>query len=77
MALMYAFWYFMFGRRTSGNLVPEQIKSSKIEELQSNLMHKIYAYLIYGLWVHFRVYPIIFLPLILLYEYRSCSNQSK
>jgi hypothetical protein len=26
MALMYGFWYFMFGSQTSGNLVPKQIQ---------------------------------------------------
>ena len=40
-------------------------------------MHKIYAYALYGLWVHFRFYPIILLPLILLYEYRNYLNHSK
>ena len=40
-------------------------------------MHKIYAYALYGLWVHFRGYPIIFLPLILVYEYRNFLNNSK
>lgn len=39
-------------------------------------MYRIYAYVIYGVWVHLRIYPIIFLPLILLFEYRSCINQS-
>jgi hypothetical protein len=77
MALMYAFWYFMFGKNFSGNLVPDQIKLRKIDEMQSNLMHRIYAYAIYGLWVHFRIYPIIFLPLILIYEHRNFVNQSK
>jgi phosphatidylinositol glycan class M len=40
-------------------------------------MHKIYAYVLYGMWVHFRAYPIIFLPLILVYEYRHFLNGSK
>ena len=77
MALMYAFWYFYFGNNSSGNLIPDQIKDKKIQEFQPNTMHRIYAYIIYGLWVHYRVYPIIFLPLILVYEYRSCINQNR
>ena len=44
--------------------------------MQSNTIHRIYAYIIYGLWVHFRIYPIIFLPLILIYEYRNYTNQT-
>jgi phosphatidylinositol glycan class M len=76
MALMYAFWYLYFGKSSSGNLIPSQLKDKQLEELQTNRLHKAIAYAVYGLWVHFRIYPIIFLPLILLYEYRNCKNQS-
>ncbi len=41
------------------------------ERTNSLTSRKIIAYVAYGLWVHFRVYPIIFLPLIFTQYYKS------
>jgi hypothetical protein len=65
MALMYAFWYFWYGDQASGNQTPNQIKDNRIEEIQPSKIKLYAAYLLYGLWVHMRIYPIVFLPMLL------------
>ena len=67
LALMYAFWYYYFGGETTGNHLCLQIVNNKINETQPDPKLKWISYMIYGLWVHVRVYPIIFLPLLIAY----------
>jgi hypothetical protein len=67
LALMYAFWYYYFGGETTGNQAGLHTISNKINESQPKTTARWLSYLIYGLWVHVRVYPIILLPLLLVH----------
>lgn len=42
-----------------------------IVDLQPNRLKRYISYIIYGLWVHFRVFPIILLPMLIMYEFHS------
>ena len=42
-----------------------------IVERQPNKVRKYISYVIFGLWVHFRVFPIILVPLLIMHEYHS------
>jgi len=66
---MYAFWYYYFGGSASGNFTFMKLKNEKVDSLQPEQWKRLLSYVIYGLWVHIRVYPIIFLPIILAHEY--------
>jgi phosphatidylinositol glycan class M len=74
---MYAFWYYYFGGETTGNQACLHITNSKINETQPNWKLRWISYLIYGLWVHIRLYPIILLPLLLFHEYESRNKSWK
>ena len=71
LALMYAFWYFYFGAEANGSQAGLLSISNKIADSQPNWKMKWVSYLVYGLWVHVRVYPIILLPLLLAQEYQT------
>jgi phosphatidylinositol glycan class M len=67
LALMYLTFYFVFGK--NGNIVFESVlnKKARCEDLRR---WSWLGYMLYGLWVHMRVYPIILLPVILVHEYK-------
>lgn len=67
LALMYAFWFYYFGGETTGNQPCLHITNHKISQTQPNATLKWVSYLVYGLWVHVRVYPIVLLPLLLMH----------
>lgn len=69
LALMYGFWYYYFGGDATGNQAGLHAINNKIETSQPNTTMKWVSYLIFGLWVHVRVYPIVLLPLLLVHEY--------
>lgn len=69
LALMFSSFYFIFS--TNGNVVLEDGLNKKAP-LADNRHSPWIGYLLYGLWAHFRLYPIIFLPLVLLHERKLC-----
>lgn len=69
LALMFWTWFFIFG--TNGNAILNNNSPKNINK-ENNQTQKIIGYCLYGLWVHFRVYPIIFLPLIMIHERQIC-----
>lgn len=62
MALM--FWTLGFIFSSNGNVCLGHFAEKKLEDRRRNTW---LGYILYGLWVHFRVYPIIFLPIILIH----------
>lgn len=48
-----------------------QRRAQGIVDLQPSRVKRYVAYIIYGLWVHFRVFPIILLPMLVMYEFHS------
>ena len=67
MTLAFAFLYFYFGGDSSGNMSALERRKKGIIDLQPNRIRRYIAYMIYGLWVHFRVFPIILLPMLIMY----------
>ena len=75
MALWFAFWYFYFGEETHGNMSAFERRDKGFTERQPNKLKKYISYIIFGLWVHFRVFPIILVPLLIMHEYHSVKEQ--
>lgn len=71
MALASAFWYFYVGGDCHGNMSPVERLDRNVPERQPNQVKKYLSYAIFGLWVHFRVYPIIFVPMLIMHEYHA------
>ena len=71
MTLATSFWYFYFSGKTHGNITPEERREKGLTERQPDKVKKYISYIIFGLWVHFRVYPIIFVPMLIMHEYHS------
>ena len=71
MALAAAFWCFYIGGDSNGNMSPVEKIDKGISERQPCRIRKYISYAIFGLWVHFRVYPIIFVPMLIMHEYHS------
>jgi GPI mannosyltransferase 1 subunit M len=46
-------------------------REKNIVDLQPNHIKRYVSYMIYGLWVHFRVFPILLLPMLVMYEFHS------
>ena len=69
--LAMAFAYFYFGGTSHGNMSADERKEKGITDLQPCRVKRYIAYMLYGLWVHFRVFPIILLPMLLMYEFYS------
>ena len=59
-------WWYWFGFEGDGNSIFEE-KGAKKVVISDGRNYAWVSYVIYGLWVHFRVYPIIFLPMILIH----------
>lgn len=74
MALMYWCLYFIFGH--NGNSGLDNRLSRYVQIKTQSHFKLILGYCLYGLWVHIRVYPIVFLPLLFLNEYRICQKTS-
>lgn len=74
MALASAFWYFYFGGDVHGNMSPVERVDKGYGERQPNTLKKYISYAIFGLWVHFRVYPIVLVPLLIMHEYHSAKE---
>ena len=71
MTLAFAFLYFYFGGDSNGSMSALERRNKGIIDLQPNRIRRYIAYMIYGLWVHFRVFPIILLPMLVMYEFYS------
>ena len=71
MALASAFWYFYIGGDCTGNMSPVEKIDKGISERQPCWIRRYISYAIFGLWVHFRVYPVIFVPMLIMHEYHS------
>lgn len=52
-------------------MTAEDRQKKGIVDLQPNKFKRYTAYVIYGLWVHFRVFPIILVPMLVMYEFYS------
>lgn len=74
LALMYAFWYCYFGGQANGNQSGLQAITHKVTVRQPDWRLRWASYFLYGLWVHFRVYPIVLLPLLLAHEYQRAGG---
>lgn len=72
LALMFWTFYLLFGRE--GNSILALPGNKAKCTLHPRMM---LGYLLYGLWVHFRVYPIILLPIILIHLYKATPNNFK
>lgn len=66
-SIAYAFLYFYFGGSANGNMSSLERRKQGIIDLQPCRIKRYIAYALYGLWVHFRVFPIIFLPMLIMY----------
>lgn len=71
MILAASFWYFYFGTKSHGNITPQERIEKGLIERQPKKIKKYISYVIFGLWVHFRVYPVIFVPMLIMHEYHS------
>lgn len=63
------FWTFKFIFEVNGNITLEHILNRSKKIIDRRKFSWI-GYVLYGLWIHFRVYPIIFFPLIIMHEYK-------
>jgi len=66
-SIAYAFLYFYFGGSAHGNMSAIERKKQGIVDLQPCRIRRYVSYALYGLLVHFRVFPIIFLPMLIMY----------
>ena len=74
MCLMYWCFYFIFKQNGNSGLSNKLNKYLQIQSLPSHTL--LFGYLLYGLWVHFRIYPIIFLPVLIAHQYHLCKKTS-
>lgn len=61
LALMFWSFYYIFGHNGNVNFK----RDSKAEP--NDRRNSYIGYILYGLWVHFRIYPIFFLPILLIH----------
>lgn len=71
MAIIYAFFYYFFGDDVDGHMSAFERRDKGLVERQPDRMKRYISYAIFGFAVHFRVFPIIFVPFIIMYEYFS------
>ena len=71
MTLATAFLYFYFGGKANGNMSALERRDNGIIDLQPCRIKRYIAYVLFGLWVHFRVFPVILLPMFIMYEFYS------
>jgi hypothetical protein len=71
MVMASAFWYFYVGGEGHGNMSPVERIDRGVTERQPNILRRYVSYMLFGLWVHFRVYPIILVPMLIMHEYYS------
>lgn len=71
MAFIYAFLYYFFGDDVNGEMSAYERRDRGIIERQPDRLKRYISYAIFGFAVHFRVFPIIFVPLFIMYEYYS------
>lgn len=74
LALM--FWSFGLIFSSNGSIIFDDILNKKMG-ITDNRKFAWLGYVLYGLWVHFRVYPIVLLPLILIHEYKLCQRTNQ
>lgn len=67
------FWCFGLIFSNNGSIIFDDILNKKVT-ITDNRKFAWLGYVLYGIWVHFRVYPIIFLPLLLVHEYKLCER---
>lgn len=71
LALAAAFWFFYFGDEVHGNMSPIERADNLLSERQPSPIRRYFSYALFGLWAHFSLYPIIFVPLLVMHEYHS------
>jgi len=74
MAFLYAFFYYFFGDQVNGEMSAYERRDRGIEERQPDRLKRYISYAIFGFCVHFRVFPIIFVPLFIMYEFYSAQK---
>lgn len=74
MCLMYWCFYFIFKQNGNSGLQNKFNKYIKIKPQFS--LSLIFGYVLYGLWVHFRLYPIVFLPILIAHQYHLSKKSS-
>ena len=67
MTLAFAFLYFYFGGDADGTMSANERKEKGITTLQPCRIRRYVSFMFFGLWVHFRVFPVILLPLLIMY----------
>ena len=75
MCLMYWCFYFIFQHNGNSALHNKLNKYIQIKPLPTFSL--LLGYFLYGLWVHFRIYPIIFLPALLVHQYHMSKKTSQ
>lgn len=64
-ALYFAFLYYFFSEEVNGNMSAFERRDKGLAIRQPNTLKRYVSYIIFGVLVHFRIFPIIFVPLMI------------
>lgn len=70
-ALYFAFLYFYFSESVSGSISAYERRDKGLMVRQPDRIKRYLSYAVFGLVVHFRIFPVIFVPLMIMHEYHS------
>ena len=69
LCLLYAFWSLYWGGKADGHKSILEMRAKRVDQHQPSVQKRWASYAIFGLLVHFRIYPILFVPFILAHQY--------
>ena len=75
MALMYGFLSLYWGGKAYGNHPVIQMHANKVYEHQPCPWRRRASYALFGLLVHFRLFPIVLVPLLLMHQYHLAQRK--